>query len=310
MGLMAPIINHIYQPHWKGQDKAMSDLLEHRFAAQETVVQRLTQYVSHVEGAAALLKVAHFDDPVRVAPPRHRGSATARSWHSEIIRATSSQLHWIFLVFDRHPAKGKGIEAELAAFRNLSALTPAEGLLVQLIHRDRDVALKELTKQLELLHQQFEATINLEEALAAGDKGAREEPVTTDRGFEQARDALLERAGGALSLTEAAQTLGISRQALHKRIAGGTALGMMGAGNEIVVPKLQIATAGEKPVILLGVDAVTKLFKEAAADPWMALQFLVDADPNLGRTPIEALRAGEKAAVVQAARAHLHLDEE
>ncbi|AHI24699.1 hypothetical protein H845_747 [Komagataeibacter xylinus E25] len=289
----------------------MSDLFGYQSAApQEAMVERVTHYVSHIEGAAALLKVAHFDDTARVALPRHRRGSTARTWYSEIIRTTSSQLHWILLVFERHPARGKGIEAELAAFRNLSALTPANGLLVQLIHQNRHVAVKELTKQLKLLHQQFEAAVDLEENLATDNESVQDELVTVNQGFEQARDALLERAGGSLSLTEAAQTLGITRQALHKRIMSGTVLGMMGAGNEIIVPKLQIFAAGEKPEILRGISAVTKLFKEASAGSWMALQFLVDSDPNLGRTPIEALRVGEPECVVQAARANLHLDEE
>ena len=55
---------------------------------------------------------------------------------------------------------------------------------------------------------------------------------------------------------------------------------------------------------------MTKLFKDSEAGPWMALQFLVDPDPNFGRSPIEALRAGDERLVEQAARGYLHLDEE
>jgi hypothetical protein len=38
----------------------------------------------------------------------------------------------------------------------------------------------------------------------------------------------------------------------------------------------------------------------------MALQFLADPDPDLGKAPIEALRAGEGQAVIQAAHASAH----
>jgi hypothetical protein len=207
--------------------------------------------------------------------------------------------------------QGPSNRAEFIVFMTLSELTTADRLLVDLGRRDWAAGVKALGTHLRLLRRQFEETATLEENLGEEAGAAADEATSPgERAFEHARDALLERSGGAFSLTAAAQTLGISRQALHKRIAGGTALGMMGAENEIVVPKLQIATNGEKPVILPGIDTVTKLFKEAAAGPWMALQFLADADPNLGRTPIEALRAGEREAVVQAARAHLHLDQE
>jgi hypothetical protein len=84
----------------------------------------------------------------------------------------------------------------------------------------------------------------------------------------------------------------------------------MMVGNELAVPKLQFSEKGGRSEVLAGVGPVTKLFKEAGAGPWMALQFLVGPDPNLGRSPIEALRIGDERPVLQAARAHLHMDEE
>ena len=123
------------------------------------------------------------------------------------------------------------------------------------------------------------------------------------------RDALLKRAGGAFSLTEAAAELHITRQALHKRISNARVLGMM-VGNEIIVPKLQIVGEAGAARVLAGIDAVTKLFRETQAGPWTALQFLVGRDPNLGDVPINALRARDVVPVIEAARAHLRLDEE
>jgi hypothetical protein len=196
-------------------------------------------------------------------------------------------------------------------FVTLSEMTPADRLLVDLSRRDWAAGVKSLGSQLALLRCQFEEIAALEEDLGTETEGAPEDAKdSVGRAFGQTHDALLEQAGGAYSLTEAAKMLRISRQAMHKRIAGGTALGMMGEGNEIIVPRLQFTVGDDKPKVLFGIDAVTKQFNEAAAGPWMALQYLIDSDPNLGRSPIEALQAGEREAVVQAARAYLHLDEE
>jgi hypothetical protein len=133
-----------------------------------------------------------------------------------------------------------------------------------------------------------------------------EAPETT---FETSRDKLVERSGGVLTLQDASARLGITEQALHKRIHANSALGMM-IGDRIVVPALQMTTAGGKTRILAGVDKVTKAFVEAGASGWGALQFLVDPDPNLeGQTPVDMLREGRVQEVVQAARACLGLDE-
>jgi hypothetical protein len=45
--------------------------------------------------------------------------------------------------------------------------------------------------------------------------------------FDVISDEVLQESGGGISLTEAAEKLGISRQALHKNIKSGRALGLM-----------------------------------------------------------------------------------
>jgi len=288
----------------------MSDLLEFQPAGQASVLRRVTEYVSHVEGAAAILEAALPEEAARSRSRRASRGHRTHGWYAIAVESASHRLEWVLTTLGSRPAQAPSHSAEFLVFMTLSELTTADHLLVDLGRRDWAAGVKALGTHLRLLRRQFEETAALER-LSEGAEAAPGEAANSDeRSFEHARDALLERAGGAFSLTEASQTLKISRQALHKRIASGTALGMMGASNEIVVPKLQVAIVDGKPVILPGVDTVTKLFKEAAAGPWMALQFLVDADPNLGRPPIETLRAGEREAVVQAARAHLHLDEE
>jgi hypothetical protein len=223
-----------------------------------------------------------------------------------------THLRDIMIVITTHPAEGAGAAAELEAFKMLTELTPAGPQLLTLAGRDRRLAYRELAKHMEFVRQEFELTAALEERLTAtANSTTLDQPAEAIGAgdFANVRDALLKRAGGAFSLTEAAAALHVTRQALHKRISSGSALGMM-VDNEIVVPKLQIASRHGAAKILTGIDAVTKLFRQTDAGPWMALQFLVDPDPNLSEAPIEVLRAGDVQLVVEAARAHLHLDEE
>lgn len=272
---------------------------------------RAVELICHVEGAAALLKVAHAGDRVRIEPTEAaagRPLARHRGWYASALTKAAAQLRQIVIIFDKHPVHGPGAGAEIEAFRVLADLTTAGPQLRALVRRNRALAVNELAKHLDLVRQQFEATAALEDALAdAENLGSNGSGGGTT--FEGVSQALLERAGGALSLTQATKLLGVSRQALHKRIAAGTALGMM-IGNEIAVPKLQFFAKGGRHQILPGVGSVTKLFKDTGAGPWMALQFLVDHDPNLGKSPIDALRVGDERSVEQAARAYLHLGEE
>jgi hypothetical protein len=289
----------------------MSEVLDPVSGFGEASRARAIELICHVEGAVAFLKVAHAGDRVKIEPAEDavgRALAGHRGWYSSVLTKTAAQLHQIIVVFDQHPVRGPRAGAEIEAFRVLADLTTAGPQLQALVRRNRTLAIKELAKHLDLVRQQFEATAALEDTLA--DAGTLEgDSPKSGSSFGGVSEALLERAGGSLSLTQATKLLGVSRQALHKRIAAGTALGMM-IGNEISVPKLQFSEKGGRQEILPGVGSVTKLFKDSEAGPWMALQFLVDPDPNLGKSPIDALRAGDERLVGQAARAYLHLDEE
>jgi hypothetical protein len=288
----------------------MSEVLDPVSGLGEASRARTIELICHVEGAVAFLKVAHAGDRVRIEPTDDvagRAHAGHRGWYSSVLTKAAAQLHQIIVVFDKHPARGPDAGAEIEALRVLADLTTAGPQLQVLIRRNRALAVKELAKHLDLVRQQFEATAALEDTLAApeGDNSTRSQVDA----FEGVSSGLLQRAGGSLSLTQATKLLGVSRQALHKRITAGTALGMM-IGSEIAVPKLQFSETGGRQEILPGIGSVTKLFKDTQAGPWMTLQFLVDPDPNLGKSPIEALRAGEDRLVEQAARSYLHLDEE
>jgi hypothetical protein len=289
----------------------MSEALNPVSGLGEASRARAIELICHVEGAVAFLKVAHAGDRVRIEPADDvagRAQAVRRGWYSSVLTKTAAQLHQIIVVFDKHPARGPDAGAEIEAFRVLADLTTAGPQLHALVRRNRSLAVKELAKHLDLVRQQFEATAALEDTLADAEAPGGDSS-NSGASFGGVSEALLERAGGSLSLTQATKLLGVSRQALHKRIAAGTALGMM-IGNEIAVPKLQFSEKGGRQEILPGVGSVTKLFKDSEAGPWMALQFLFDRDPNLARSPIDALRAGDERLVEQAARAYLHLDEE
>ncbi|MBL6080756.1 hypothetical protein JMJ56_22325 [Belnapia sp. T18] len=127
--------------------------------------------------------------------------------------------------------------------------------------------------------------------------------------FQKLSAALLQKAGGTLSLEEAAQQLRMGEQELHDKIQAGGVLGMV-HGEKITIPRMQIVLKEDKPDILSGISESVDIFDTSKAGRWAALQFLVEPDPNLGRTPIEALKGGEVAAVIHAARARLRLDEE
>jgi len=280
----------------------------------------IKRFVQQVEGAAAFLTIAHSGASPRSAQAKALAhhvipTFTKRhyaAWHRSLVSTSASRLKEMVIVFAKHPVQGPGAQAELEAFKMLLELTPAGPPLLELAGRDRPRAYRELEKHMQLVCLQFEEVAALADSLA--ESGSESDIATStedtrDDCLPKGSEAVLERAGGTLTLTEAAVRLGVSRQALHKRIATGTALGMMVDG-EIIVPRLQFTESDGQVSVLNGIKGIAKLFKSTLAGPWMALQFLVDPDPNLGQPPIEALRQGKHDQVLVAARAHLHCDEE
>jgi hypothetical protein len=192
------------------------------------------------------------------------------------------------------------------AFRMLCEITPADSQLRNLFVHDRPRAFHELARHLDIVAEQLKAAIELATDLraVASDEVSRQEQAR----LEAVQGEILQKAGGALSLTSASQQLGVSRQALHKRIQSGSALGLM-RGNELVVPTAQFVSKNNRTKIVDSLSAVVALFDEAGAGRWSALQFLVEVDPLLRRAPLDVLREGEVAPVIKAARAFLSLDE-
>jgi hypothetical protein len=116
----------------------------------------------------------------------------------------------------------------------------------------------------------------------------------------QAKIDLLERAGGTLQPRQVAALLRMSRQAVGKRRAAGTLLGVPTGSRGYEYPACQFADGGVDE----GLAEVLSAF-DVDVGPWMRLAFLVTASDALGgEPPMDVLRRGEVDAVARAARIH------
>lgn len=112
------------------------------------------------------------------------------------------------------------------------------------------------------------------------------------------RQQLLEAEGGVLTAGDVAEILHISRQAVDKRRRKGQLLALAVGRRAYAFPAWQFdARLG----LLPGIDEVFRALAEH--DPWMQLSFMLNPNAALSeRTPLEALRAGERETVLRAAR--------
>lgn len=265
-----------------------------------------------IQSAALLMSAAFEEAAVRdfdfaKARSGSRRSAAIRTWYSSIVHDVfdcSKQLRSA-LVHQWKPTP-RAERLAIDAFVILSDLTPARNELLRLCRYDRPRAFSELARHVELAADQFRLSANLLEEV---DGASRPQELPAEARFAEMSRLLLQRAGGGLSLTEAAKLLGTSRQALHKRVKTGSALGLMD-GAELVFPKFQFVEEGDRTSIIEGLAKVIKLFDGSKAGRWSALQFLLEQDPNLAVPPIEALKAGELQKVGDAAAAYLDVDED
>lgn len=109
----------------------------------------------------------------------------------------------------------------------------------------------------------------------------------------------LRTAGGAYDLHQVQILLhGISRQRVVRRVNEHTLLAVPGPSNRRVYPTIQFMPDG---TVVDGLKAVLEALP--THNPWAALNFLIQPDHRLhGRTPIDVLKAGKVARVVEAAR--------
>ena len=115
------------------------------------------------------------------------------------------------------------------------------------------------------------------------------------RGIQIARHDLQE-SGGAFDLSQVTELLGISRQAVDKKVKDDALLAVPGPNGQRRYPVAQFTEEGVVPGLRQVLAALP------SRNAWFRLNFLVNPDPHLDRRrPIDLLKAGQAALVVQAA---------
>ncbi len=110
---------------------------------------------------------------------------------------------------------------------------------------------------------------------------------------------VLKSAGGAFELEEVRTLLmGVSRQAVSKRVADGSLIAVPGPKGQRMYPTLQFNPGG---TIVDGLKAVQEALPTRNA--WTVLSFLAEPESRLGgKAPIELLREGQVDRVLESAR--------
>ena len=110
------------------------------------------------------------------------------------------------------------------------------------------------------------------------------------------KEELVEKAGGLLTSKRAAAAIGISPQALHKRLTKGSLLAVGITGGDLGYPAFQFETEAMQA----GVAAVLKAIR--IDDPWARFSFFFLTLDELGEeTPVHAIKSGNTEAAVLAA---------
>ncbi len=112
-----------------------------------------------------------------------------------------------------------------------------------------------------------------------------------------AKQDLLARAGGVQSAAAVAELLGISKQAVMKRVQSNALLALPDASGRLQFPLFQFTDSGTLP----GLKEVLAAF--TVKSPWTRLAVLLDSDEAVGGIQLaQALRAGDIAGVLNVVR--------
>jgi DNA-binding Lrp family transcriptional regulator len=136
-------------------------------------------------------------------------------------------------------------------------------------------------------------------ALASPENWSDAEISTADRarlrGMARKNELLAQ--AGRLSVAQAALRLGVSQEAVRKRVRSGSLLGIP-IGRGYAIPAIQFADRA----VVSGLDQVLKAMP--IDSPWMKLEWLLSPEPRLeDRAPIAVLaQTGERDTVIAAAR--------
>jgi hypothetical protein len=227
-------------------------------------------------------------------------------WH---LRQARFDLATVRGLAERIAASGEAAPAGVEQIvHRLAGQFLAGSLLRAEAKRDPAQALRRLSRYLEGLEWQLDDQLAATERPAEPPRPVPREPAGDDAD-DPGLDTLMERAGGAWSLAEAAEHCGVTRQAMHARLKAGTAFGLM-QGREYRLPRAQFVEADGRATPLPGLVPVIGLFRAWSTAGAPLLEFLVSPSPHLDVTPLEALRAGRAEAVLAAARTRLDLEDE
>lgn len=113
-----------------------------------------------------------------------------------------------------------------------------------------------------------------------------------------ARRAVLERAGGTYTTAQAAELLGITPEAVRKRVQRGSLLSYQTPSGEHRLPRAQFTSSG----VIEGLSEVLQAMH--VREPWMKIQLFLDRDV------VGALEDGRVDDAVRAAASYLVMDEE
>lgn len=165
------------------------------------------------------------------------------------------------------------LKRSISLLTRLSARAPSEVLDAALASPTDAGGLALLLSDLATLDLNLDSADPLAEAMARG--------VT-------AKQELLRNAGGALTSTQVAQALGITRQGVDKRRVRGMLLAVPSGSGDYLYPACQFTETG----VIDHLDEVLKAMQ--VESPWMRLSFLLSPAPALGgRTVLEALAGGD-----------------
>jgi hypothetical protein len=113
----------------------------------------------------------------------------------------------------------------------------------------------------------------------------------------RAKNELLQKEGGVITSSQAAELLGISRQAVDKRRKQGKLLAVSPVKRGYFYPVWQFFEDG----VLPGFERVMEILKDY--DPWMKMIFMLNANAHLNnKSPLEELRVGHLDDVYKAAQ--------
>lgn len=301
-------LDHIYPRGGEPYDADLIGALERERSDVASVARfghRVTCASYHLYVAFEKARVTDFE--LSTARNVLKPGSGLSVWYSSLVNTTFQRYRDLRLALLHSWSPPAEVDALVSsAYLMLCEITPADSQLRNLFSQDRPRAFQELAHHLDIVADQLKAAIKLASDLEM--IPADDPPNDDAMRLASVQAEILRNAGETLKLTEAAARVGTTRQALHKRIRNGSALGLM-RGTELVVPSAQFIGSKEKAQVVDGLSPIVSLFDSSGAGRWSVLQFLTEVDPNLREAPLNALKQGKSDAVIKAARAYLSLDE-